>query len=128
MDKIRIKIDHSKCTGCRHCETACSSNHYENLVNPALSRIRVYIDEAANQFFPVIAGPFTEAECTCKYDVIIDGKEFDECAVCRASCPRRTWFREPDTGVALKCDLCGEPADPHCVQICNHGALSIVEA
>ena len=38
----RIKIDHSKCTGCRHCEAACSLHHYENEVNPKKSRIRIF--------------------------------------------------------------------------------------
>jgi len=26
----RIKIDHGKCTGCKHCEAVCSLKHYEN--------------------------------------------------------------------------------------------------
>ncbi len=123
----RMKIDHSKCTGCRHCETACSLKHFEDNVNPKKSRIRVYIDEASNRFFPVISGPFTEAECTSKYDVIIDGKEYDECIICRASCPFRPWFKEPDTQVALKCDFCGDPPDPSCVKVCTSEALTIVE-
>ena len=40
----RIKIDHTKCTGCRHCEIACSLNHVENTANPRRARIRVMND------------------------------------------------------------------------------------
>lgn len=127
MAMKRIKINHNKCTGCRHCETACSLEHYENEVNPKKSRIRVFLDEETNRYFPVISGPFTEAECTSKYDVSIDGNEFDDCSICRASCPSRPWFREPDTGVALKCDFCGDPPNPQCVEVCASYALILEE-
>jgi benzoyl-CoA reductase subunit BamC len=123
----KIKIDQQKCTGCRNCETACSLNHCEDTVNPQKSRIRVYMDEEKDIFYPLIAGPFTEAECTSKLVVNIDGKDHDECTLCRASCPSRPWFKEPDTHVSLKCDFCGDPPDPQCVQICTSGALSLVE-
>lgn len=123
----KIKIDQQKCTGCRHCETACSLNHSEDSVNPQKSRIRVYMDEEQDIYYPLIAGPFTEAECTSKLVVNIDGKEHDECTLCRASCPSRPWFKEPDTQVALKCDFCGDPPDPQCVLICTSGALTVIE-
>jgi len=121
----RIKIDYGKCTGCRHCEVACSLHHYENEINPQKSRIRVFIE--GERFYPVIAGPFAEAECTSKNNVIIDGQEYDECTLCRASCPSRPWFREPETGIALKCDFCGDPPDPACVKWCEGGALTLFE-
>ena len=124
----RIKINHKLCTGCRHCEAACSLKHNENEVNPKRSRIRVFLDEKDDIFFPVIAGPFSEAECTSKFNVTIDGKEYDECTLCRASCPTRPWFREPVTDIPLKCDFCGTPPDPHCVKVCASGALTVVEA
>ena len=58
----RIKVDHMKCTGCRHCETACSLNHVNNVSNPRRSRIRVVNDN--NRHYPVIYGPFVYASCT----------------------------------------------------------------
>lgn len=124
---LRLKIDHFKCTGCQHCETACSIKHYENEVNPKKSRIRVFLDEEEQIFFPVISGAPTEAECTLKFDVTIEGKKYDGCALCRSSCPSRPWFIEPDTGIHLKCDFCGEPPDPHCVKVCDSGALTLLE-
>jgi benzoyl-CoA reductase subunit BamC len=56
----------------------------------------------------------------------IDGKEYDECAFCRASCPSRDLFKEPDSGLPLKCDMCeSDPAlsEPLCVQWCLADAL-----
>jgi Fe-S-cluster-containing dehydrogenase component len=121
---MRIKIDHTKCTGCKLCEVACSLYHTGS-VNPWRSRIRVFIGE---EFcLPVIAGPYTEAACNSKDIVFIDGKEFDGCVVCRASCPSKSVFKEPDTAIPLKCDFCGEPPDPQCVRWCAPDALSFVE-
>ena len=61
---------------------------------------------------------------------MIDGKEYDECDFCRASCPSRTLFKEPDSGLPLKCDMCeSEPAlsEPMCVQWCLNDALTYEE-
>lgn len=124
---VMIKIDHSKCTGCRDCEVACSIQHYDNEVNPKKARIKVFSDEERNVFFPVIAGRFTEAECTSKFHVVIGGEEYDMCTLCRASCPSRPWFIEPDTSIALKCDFCGDPPDPNCVKFCESGSLTLFD-
>ncbi|MDD5093983.1 MAG: hypothetical protein PHV74_06350 [Dehalococcoidia bacterium] len=121
----RIKIDYAKCTGCRHCEAACSLSHIEGIVNPKRSRIRVF--SKGDAFYPVIAGPFTDAKCTSKVTVTVEGREFDECMLCRASCPIKPVFKEPDSGIPLKCDQCGEPADPQCVKWCASGALTLIE-
>jgi Fe-S-cluster-containing dehydrogenase component len=121
---VRIKIDHTKCSGCKLCEVACSL-HHTGSVNPRRSRIRVFIDE--DFCLPVIAGPYTEASCNSKGVVIIGGKEVDQCIVCRASCPVKPVFKEPKTDIALKCDFCGEPPDPQCVKWCAADALTLVE-
>jgi benzoyl-CoA reductase subunit BamC len=57
---------------------------------------------------------------------VIEGKEYDECSFCRASCPSRALFKEPDSGLPLKCDMCeDDPAQetPLCVQWCLNEAL-----
>ena len=123
----RLQINHTKCTGCRQCETACSAFHYEGEVNPQKSRIRIFLDEDHAVFHPVISGPFTNAECTSKNIILLEGVQYDECTVCRASCPGRPWFFEPETKIALKCDFCGDPPNPQCVAICAHGALMLID-
>ncbi len=119
----RIKIDPSKCTGCRHCEIACSLNHVAGVANPRRARIRVFRE--GNVFFPVIAGPFVDAACTSKYDIGINGNAVNMCVICRASCPQKPIFIEADTGYPLKCDFCGIPPNPSCVRWCNSGALEL---
>jgi benzoyl-CoA reductase subunit BamC len=124
-----IKIDTKKCTGCRVCEAMCSAYHAEpryGIVNAQRSRIRVFWDEENALFVPVMAGQYTDAECNGRSIVLINAKEYGECSFCRASCPSRDLFKEPVTGIPLKCDICGEPmpeGGPSYVRWCSAGAL-----
>jgi Fe-S-cluster-containing dehydrogenase component len=120
----RIIIDETKCTGCHLCEIACAI-HHTGTVNPERSRIRVFEEADGDIMFPQIAGPYTEAECNSKHYVVIAGQEYDACMFCRASCPAKPIFKEPDTGIPLKCDFCGDPPDPSCVKVCASGALTL---
>ena len=125
-----IKIDPDKCTGCRACEIACSAYHADpkySIVNPERSRIRIFWDMLNDVYVPILAGEYTETECNARYIMTIDGKEYGECSFCRASCPSRDLFKEPDSGIALKCDACGEPMPeegPLCVKWCVSNALT----
>lgn len=61
---------------------------------------------------------------------IIDGKEYEECTFCRAACPSRDFFKEPDSGLPLKCDMCEDEAEgelPLCVQVCMNDVLKYEE-
>jgi benzoyl-CoA reductase subunit BamC len=129
----QIKIDVDKCNGCRACETICSAFHavpkYSS-TNPERSRIRVLFDPLKNIYVPVIAGEYTEAECNGRNIYTINEREYDECAFCRASCPSRDLFKEPDSGLPLKCDMCEEKSpdeEPLCVQWCINDALTYEE-
>ena len=54
---------------------------------------------------------------------VSDGKEYDECTFCRATCPSRDIFKEPDSGLPLKCDMCEGEEEPLCVKWCITDAL-----
>ncbi len=134
MKKVKvIKIDADLCNGCRACEVACSAFHAEprySSTNPEKSNIRVIFDVRRNMYIPVMAGEYTEAECMGRGVYVIDEKEYDECAFCRASCPSRDIFKDPDSGLPLKCDMCeDEPPleEPLCVKWCITDALTYVE-
>jgi Fe-S-cluster-containing dehydrogenase component len=86
---MRIKIDYARCTGCKLCQVACSLQH-TGTVNPQRSRIRVFVGE--DVCLPVIAGPYTEAACNSKENMVINGQDVDGCVVCRASCPVKVRF------------------------------------
>jgi benzoyl-CoA reductase subunit BamC len=124
-----IKVDADKCNGCRSCEIICSAFHATpkySSNNPARSRIQVIKDPYRDIWMPVFAGEYTPAECMGRDKYIIDGKEYDECTFCRATCPSRDLFKEPDSGLPLKCDMCEDdpPQEkPLCVQWCLNDVL-----
>lgn len=125
-----IKINVDKCNGCRACEVICSAFHAAprySSNNPARSRIRVIRDPLADIYVPVYAGEYAVAECAGRDKYTIDGKEYDECAFCRASCPSRDVFKEPDSGLPLKCDMCEGEDEPLCVKWCLVDALTYEE-
>ena len=105
-----IRIDPDKCRGCMACEAICSASHAEprySITNPLRSRIRVLFDEENDVYVPVLAGQYTDAECSGRILTVINGKEYGECSFCRASCPSRDQFKEPDApDIPLKCDMC----------------------
>ncbi len=128
-----ITVDADKCNGCRSCEIICSAFHATpkySSNNPARSRIQVIRHPLRDIWVPVFAGEYTAAECMGRDKYIIDGKEYDECGFCRASCPSRDIFKEPDSGLPLKCDLCDDdpPQEkPLCVQWCLNDVLKYEE-
>ncbi len=124
-----IKIDPSKCNGCRACEMICSAFHANpkySTNNPARGRIRVIHEPIRDIYLPVYAGEYTASECMGRDKYVIDGREYDECSFCRASCPSRDAFKERDSGLPLKCDMCEDdpPREkPLCVEWCLNDAL-----
>jgi benzoyl-CoA reductase subunit BamC len=109
---------------------ACSGFHAVpkfSSVNPARSRIRVMVEDRKDVYVPIRAGDYAQAECNGRNSYTIDGKEYSQCCFCTASCPARDLFKEPDSGLPLKCDMCADDptlTEPMCVQVCRCGALT----
>jgi len=125
-----IKVDVDKCHGCRACEVACSAFHASPKYsgnNPARSRIQIIRHPLKDMYIPVYAGEYTPAECMGRDKYTINGKEYEECAFCRASCPSRDLFKEPDSGLPVKCDMCEGEEEPLCVKWCTADALTYEE-
>ena len=125
-----ITINADLCNGCRACEMICSAFHalprYSSN-NPARARIRVVRHPLEDIYVPVYAGESAGAECAGRDKYIINGKEYEECAFCRAPCPSRNDFKEPDSGLPLKCDMCEGEDEPLCVKWCITDALLVEE-
>ncbi|SEM51285.1 Fe-S-cluster-containing dehydrogenase component [Syntrophus gentianae] len=128
-----IKADLDKCIGCRACELACSAFHAKpkySSINPDRARIRMVIDEQNDVYVPVRGGEYAKAECSGRQTYKINGIEYPQCSFCGASCPSRDWFKEPDSGLPIACDMCEDippQKEPMCVQVCRTGALTYVE-
>ena len=132
--KVRtIIVDLDKCNGCRACEMACSAFHavpkYSS-INPARARIRVITDEINDEYVPIRATDYTKAGCDGRRTYTINGKEYSECSFCGSVCPTRNLFKDPDSGLPLKCDICEDDPpqeEPLCVQACSLNALTYEE-
>lgn len=125
-----VKVNLDKCIGCRACEVACSGFHASpkfSSINPARSRIRMFVDEMNDVYVPIFAGYLSATECSGRLVYKINNKNYSECSFCRSSCSARDLFKEPDSGLPLKCDMCDGEEEPWCVQVCRSGALTYME-
>jgi benzoyl-CoA reductase subunit BamC len=121
-----IKIEADKCNGCRTCEVVCSAYHSQpkwSTINPAVARIHIITHRLKDIWLPVFAGEYAPAECMGRDTYVIDGKQYDECSFCRAACPSRGLFKDPDSGLPLKCDMCEGEETPLCVKWCLNDVL-----
>lgn len=89
------------------------------------------MDEINDVYVPIRGGNRAPAECSGRNTYKIDARQYPECAFCRsAACPSRDWFKEPDSGLPLICDMCENTPplpEPMCVQACKFEALTYVE-
>lgn len=123
---MKIKIDLNMCIGCRRCEFACSLNHYgKDGINPKKSRIRAWIK--SDQVYPVLADNFSLQDCSAVLELQTAQKETPAGSILNYNEKKKTWFREPDSGILLRCDLCGDPPDPNCVKWCPCNAIILVD-
>ncbi len=123
-----IRVDISKCTGCRCCETACAFFH-TGRINNHISRIKVLNLYESGIDGPVLCTLCVERYCMCcpedgltigEYgQVIVSPTVCTLCGVCEKACPIGAMeiFEE----FLYVCDLCG--GNPKCVAACTEGAI-----
>ncbi len=123
-----IRVDISKCTGCRRCETACAFFH-TGRINKNLSRIKVM-----NLYETGTDGPVLCAQCEEHYcmhcpenamgfgdqgQIIVSPTSCTSCGVCEKACP--IGAIEIFNKLVFVCDLCG--GKPKCVEACTERAI-----
>ncbi len=123
-----IRVDLSRCTGCRRCETACAFVR-SGRVGRGLSRIKVV------QIYETgIDGPVSCRQCRERYclrcpedaisvgslgQVVVSQTSCNLCGACVANCP--IGAVEIHREIVFVCDLCG--GRPACVEACTEGAI-----
>ena len=134
---MRIKIDHTRCTGCRLCELVCSVMH-DGVSNPARSRIKVMKWEAEGLYIPMSCQQCEDAPCmdVCPVKALSRDDDFGYvvisyevcigCRSCVAVCPFGAINYNNIDKKVFKCDLCG--GDPQCVRFCDMKAVDLVDA
>jgi anaerobic carbon-monoxide dehydrogenase iron sulfur subunit len=124
-----IRIDASRCTGCRCCEAACAF-HHTGSGGRILSRIRVVNLYELGVDAPVVCQQCAERYCLACPDealtlgslgqVVVSPTLCSQCGACTRSCP--IGAIEAVNGIAFVCDLCG--GQPRCVEACTQGAIA----
>jgi len=136
MQKL-IRIEPSKCIGCKTCEMACSFKHTGEFA-PSRSRIfnEVFLDEA--KFITVTCMQCDDPWCVkaCPKSaiskempsgvVIVDNDRCVGCRTCVSACPFGMIKYVPSLGIVDKCDLCGGDT-PECVAFCPTQCLTLEE-
>lgn len=136
MQKL-IRIEPSKCVGCKSCELACSFKH-RGMFAPSRSRIvnEVFVDEA--KFITVTCMQCDEPWClkACPKGAIakdavsgvvsVDEVKCVGCRTCVSACPFGMITYQESSRKADKCDLCGGDF-PECVTFCPTRCLTFSE-
>lgn len=124
-----IKIDLSKCTGCRQCETTCAFLR-SGKSSRNLSRIKIMSAYSTGIDGPVVCQQCQERYCvkSCAFNaltigslgqIIISPTICTGCGACEKSCP--IGALEAFGSIYYVCDLCG--GQPQCVEVCTEHAI-----
>ncbi len=124
-----IRIDISRCTGCKRCETACAFFH-TGRINNRLARIKVL-----NLYETGIDGAVVCTQCKERYclccpenaltigafgEIIVSSTLCTLCGACEKACP--VGAIEIFNELVYVCDLCG--GRPKCIEACTEEAIT----
>ena len=128
-----VSVDPSKCTGCGICEYAAHKKK-PKLGPPKIKNPRnpPNIHAQHNHELPILQRRPCARACTEKAItqaektglLIIDQRKCNGCDWCIQACPYGGLILDPDTRVAIACDLCD--GEPKCIESCPEEALELV--
>jgi Fe-S-cluster-containing hydrogenase component 2 len=124
-----IRVDISKCTGCKRCETACAFFR-SGRINNHISRIKAINLYEIGIDCVVVCNQCKERYCDCcpenaitmgsLGEVVVSQTLCTLCGVCRKACP--IGAIEIFNDFVYVCDLCG--GRPRCIEACKEGAIT----
>lgn len=124
-----IRIDISRCTGCKRCETVCAFFH-TGRINNRLARIKVLNLYETGIDGAVVCIQCKERYCLCCPENALTIGAFGEiivsptlrtlCGACEKACP--VGAIEIFNELVYVCDLCG--GRPKCIEACTEGAIT----
>lgn len=127
---MKIKVDKSRCTGCKLCQQICTIVHYDE-INPkkAAVHIEAYFPEPGT-YEPKLCVQCGACARACPEEAIekkgdayvIDPEKCTNCGVCVEVCPIGVMYVHAAAPTPIKCDLCLK-----CTEVCNTGALTVID-
>jgi Fe-S-cluster-containing hydrogenase component 2 len=130
----RLALDALKCSECRACELQCSLVHF-GVFNAHKSVIRIVPDWPAPPGVHLClqcADPDCLPACpgealvwTGSGAIAVVADRCNSCGLCEDACVYNGIWRDPLSGIAIKCDTCEGRFE--CVPMCAPGALSVVD-
>jgi tetrathionate reductase subunit B len=134
--RFAMLIDLRRCTGCHACSVACKA---EFAVPLGVWKSWVEVSEEGTypktkrKFLPKLCNHCDNPPCVpvCPVDathtredgtVVVDEDRCIGCGTCVTACPYKSRYKDPDKGVAQKCDFCLHRVIngvvPSCVNTC----------
>jgi len=124
---MRIKVNRSKCTGCRLCLQICAIENCGE-INPKKSALRIEAKfPDPGQYRPFVCTQCGKCAEACpegaiaQNDVgayIVDKSLCTNCGACVPACPVSVVFQHTDLGHVIICTFCMK-----CTELCNTGAI-----
>lgn len=134
----RIYTNHTLCSGCRACTTACAVAHF-GVADESRGAIQILRDPWLGYEFQAVCRLCDEPECVaaCMAAALTRDPEtgrilFDRdrcvgCWMCVSVCPHNAIVPDRKAGKAIICDQCEGRDVAACVAACSTGAVAFVE-
>jgi anaerobic carbon-monoxide dehydrogenase iron sulfur subunit len=121
---------HENCSGCSTCRLACAIENFQK-VNPSKSLLRIEGRfPAPGNYHIHLCDQCGVCADNCPEDAIhlkdgaflVDADVCTGCLACVDVCPNNVMFKQKNSDIPVKCNLCGE-----CAQTCPRNAIVLVE-
>jgi len=126
---LKLKVFHENCSGCGICRLACAIENFQE-VNPSKSVLRIEARFPAPGNYQIhLCDQCGVCADHCPEDAIqlkngaflVNQETCTGCQICVEVCPIEVMFKQPDSDVPAKCNLCGE-----CALTCPRSAITLV--